>query len=59
MTFPNSKDGSAAAHRHETLPPPQATTGAELLAFLRASPLRDADFEVERDRSPGRPVDLE
>ena len=39
--------------------PPRVKTGAELVAFLQASPLRDADFTVERDRSPGRPVELE
>ena len=39
--------------------PPRARTGAELVAFMRASPLRGVDFVVERDRSSGRPVDLE
>ena len=38
---------------------PQARTGAELLRFLRASPLCDADIEVERDRSKGRSATFE
>ena len=57
------RGGTAAAELRETLAPalspPRAKTGAELVAFLQVSPLRDADFAVERDRSPGRPVDLE
>lgn len=36
-----------------------ASTGAELLAFLRASPLVGEDLTVERDRTTGRVVDLE
>ena len=36
-----------------------ARTGAELLAFLRASPLVGADLTIERDRTTGRAVDLE
>ena len=57
------RGGSAAAALRETLasavPPPRAQTGAELVAFLRSSPLRDGGFVAERDRSPGRPIDLE
>ena len=57
------RGGTAANELRKTLaptmPPPRAKTGAELVAFLQASPLRDADFIVERDRSPGRPVELE
>lgn len=57
------RGGTAAAELRKTLvpamSPPRAKTGAELIAFLRASPLCDTDFAVERDRSPGRPVDLE
>ena len=34
-------------------------TGAELVAFLRASPLVGDGLMVERDRSMGRVVDLE
>jgi hypothetical protein len=26
--------------------------------FLRASPLVDAELDIERDRSPGRTIDL-
>ncbi len=36
-----------------------ARTGAELLAFLRASPLVGEDVTIERDRTPGRVVDFE
>ena len=57
------RGGSAADELRKTVGPrvlpPRAKTGAELVAFLQASPLRNADFVVERDRSPGRPVDLE
>ena len=55
--------GTAAAELREALAPvmssSRAKTGAELVAFLRSSPLRGANLVVERDRSPGRPVDLE
>ena len=34
-------------------------TGAELVAFLRASPLVGEELMIERDRSTGRVVDLE
>ena len=34
-------------------------TGAELLAFLRASPLLGDDLLIKRDRTFGRGVDLE
>ena len=34
-------------------------TGADLLAFLRASPLVGEDMTIERDRTPGRVVDFE
>ncbi len=55
--------GTAATELRETLAlamsSSRAKTGAELVAFLRSSPLRDANLVVERDRSPGRPVDLE
>jgi hypothetical protein len=35
-----------------------AQTGEELLAFFRASPLVGEELEFDRDRSPGRPVEL-
>lgn len=35
-----------------------ARTGAQLLAFLRASPLVSEDLAIERDRTTGRAVDL-
>ena len=34
-------------------------TGAELVTFLRASPLVGEELMIERDRSTGRVVDLE
>ena len=37
---------------------PKAKTGAELVAFLRHSPLAGAALSLERDRSTGRTVDL-
>ena len=43
---------------HRRLTAPRAKTGAELVAFLRASPLTDADLAIERDRSTGRSADL-
>ena len=38
---------------------PPAATGAELVEFLLASPLREVELEIERDRSSGRLVDFE
>ncbi len=35
-----------------------ARTGAELLSFLRASPLVGEDLTIERDRTTGRVIDL-
>ena len=37
---------------------PRARTGAELVAFLRTSPLSEAELTIERDRSTGRSVEL-
>ena len=37
---------------------PRARTGAELVAFLRASPLTEADLPIERDTSTGRSAKL-
>ena len=52
------RGGTAAAELRKTLAPamspPRAKTGAELIAFLRASPLCDTDFAVERDRTVAR-----
>ena len=42
----------------QRLTAPRAETGAELVAFLRASPLTDVDLAVERDHSTGRSADL-
>ena len=35
-----------------------ARTGTELVDFLRASPLRETELEIGRDRSLARPIDL-
>lgn len=35
-----------------------ARSGDELVAFFRRSPLVGEDLDVQRDRSPGRPIDL-
>lgn len=47
-----------ARHRAKTVAQ-SARTGAELLAFLRSSPLVGEDLDIERDPSTGRRVDLE
>lgn len=36
-----------------------AQTGAELVAFLRASPLADSELDIARDRGPGRAADFD
>lgn len=43
---------------HPVLTAPKARTGAELVAFLRASPLTETELSVERDRSAGHAADL-
>ena len=43
---------------HQRLTAPRAETGAELVAFLRASPLTDAALAIERDHSTGRSADF-
>lgn len=54
--------GEDAALIRRTLQPTlvaqRMKTGAELVAFLRASPLTDADLAIERDNSTGRSADL-
>ena len=56
------QDGDEAETIRRALQPvlaaPTARTGAELVAFLRASPLTEADLPVERDRSAGRAADF-
>ena len=56
-------DGKEAKLIRQSLQPmltaPRARTGAELVAFLRASPLTDAELPIERDRSTGRSADLD
>ena len=37
---------------------PRARTGSELVAFLRASPLTEAELPIERHRTTGRSADL-
>ena len=55
-------DGEEAAFIRRSLQPvltaPRARTGAELVAFLRASPLTGTELPVERDRSTGRSAAL-
>lgn len=55
--------GGAEARRvRDALEPvvvaPRAQTGAELMAFLRASPLVGAGLEFERDASTGRTAEF-
>lgn len=38
---------------------PRIRTGADLIAALRSTFPAGMELEFERDRSPGRPVDLE
>ena len=56
-------DGKEAKLIRQSLQPmltaARARTGAELVAFLRASPLTDAELPIERDRSTGRSADLD
>ena len=35
-----------------------AATGADLVAFFRASPLVGVELEIERDKSTGRPIEF-
>ena len=55
-------DGQEAQFIRQSLQPmltaPRARTGAELVAFLRASPLREAELTIERDSSTGRSAEL-
>jgi hypothetical protein len=54
--------GQPAERLREQLAPAVGTSpsrsGEELVAFFRASPLVGEEIRVERDRSPGRAVDL-
>lgn len=56
-------DGEEAKLIRQSLQPmltaPRARTGAELIAFFRASPLTDTELRFERDRSSGRSADLD
>lgn len=55
--------GNEAKRIRDTLEPmltvPKATTGRELVAFFRASPLVGIELQIERDRSAARDVDLD
>ncbi len=55
-------DGEEAEFIRQSLQPmltaTRAKTGAELVAFLRASPLTDAELPIERDSFTGRSADL-
>ena len=55
-------DGEEAELIRRSLQPvlatPRARTGSELVAFLRASPLTEAELSIERDRATGRSADL-
>lgn len=55
--------GNEAKRIRDTLEPmltvPKATTGRELVAFFRASPLVGVELQIERDRSAARDVDLD
>ncbi len=42
---------------HPVLTTSKAKTGAELVAFLRASPLTETELPIERDRSSGHSAD--
>ena len=54
--------GDEAKRIRDSLQPmlsvPRAKTGSELVAFFRASPLVDAELQIERDPSTGRSADL-
>ena len=57
------RSDSAKAERirkslHPVLTATKAKTGAELVAFLRASPLTETELPIERDRSTGHSADF-
>ena len=55
-------DGEEAEFVRRSLQPvlatPRARTGSELVAFLLASPLTEAELSVERDRTTGRSAEF-
>ena len=57
-----SAGGTAAERLRERLRPliadDRARTGRDLVTFFRNSPLAGEGLALERDRAPGRPVDL-
>jgi len=51
----------AASARHllgDLLPTRMAQSGADLVAFFRASPLVGLELDLERDKSPGRDLNV-
>jgi hypothetical protein len=42
----------------DLLPPRMAQSGRDLVAFFRASPLVGLELDLERDKSPGRDINL-
>lgn len=55
-------DGEEAEFIRRSLQPvlatPRARTGSELVAFLRASALSEAELSIERDRTTGRSAEF-
>ncbi len=55
--------GEAAQRVRDSVEPllkrKRAKTGRELVEFFLRSPLAGSNIEIERDRSTGRPIDLE
>ena len=55
-------DGEEAELIRRSLQPvlatPRTRTGSELVAFLRASPLTEAELSIERDRTTDRSAEL-
>ena len=55
-------DGEEAVLIRRSLQPvlatPRARTGSELVSFLRASPLTEAELSIDRDGTTGRSAEL-
>lgn len=58
-SFAPGRDDRVSGLSETADPWPVATTGEELVAFLRSSPLDETDFVVERDRGTGRSAGFE
>ena len=50
----DARQGIEAIHRQQHVEVASARTGAELVAFFRASPLVGEDLIIERDQSTSR-----